>query len=54
MTRQIDVEKRREWKERFERFRASGLTVARFCASESVSEHTFYDRAKRIAATALS
>lgn len=48
MTRQIDVEKRREWKERFERFRASGLTVARFCASEPVSEHTFYYWAKRI------
>lgn len=48
MTRQIDVEKRREWEERFERFRASGLTVARFCASEPVSEHTFYYWAKRI------
>jgi hypothetical protein len=48
MARQIDVEKRREWKERFERFRASGLTVARFCASEPVSEHTFYYWAKRI------
>lgn len=48
MTRQIDVEKRREWKERFERFHASGLTVARFCASEPVSEHTFYYWAKRI------
>ena len=48
MTRRLDVEKRREWEERFERFRASGLTVARFCASESVSEHTFYYWAKRI------
>jgi hypothetical protein len=48
MTRRFDVEKRREWEERFERFRASGLTVARFCASESVSEHTFYYWAKRI------
>jgi hypothetical protein len=47
MTRRIDVEKRRQWKERFERFRASGSTVARFCASESVSEHTFYYWAKR-------
>jgi hypothetical protein len=48
MTRRLDVEKRREWEDRFERFRARGLTVARFCASESVSEHTFYYWAKRI------
>jgi hypothetical protein len=48
MTRRLDVEKRREWEERFERFRASGATVARFCASESVSEHTFYYWTKRI------
>lgn len=48
MTRRLDVEKRREWEKRFERFRASGSTVARFCASESVSEHTFYYWAKRI------
>jgi hypothetical protein len=48
MTRQLDVEKRREWEERFERFRASGLTVARFCASEPVSESTFYNWAQRI------
>jgi hypothetical protein len=48
MTRQLDVEKRREWEERFERFRASGLTVARFCASEPVSKNTFYYWAKRI------
>jgi hypothetical protein len=48
MTRRLDVEKRREWEHRFERFRANGLTVARFCASESVSERTFYYWAKRI------
>lgn len=48
MTRRLDVEKRQEWEERFARFRASGSTVARFCASESVSEHTFYYWAKRI------
>ena len=48
MTRRLDVQKRRQWEERFERFRASGLTVARFCASEPVSENTFYYWAKRI------
>ncbi len=26
-----DVEKRRAWEVRFERFRASGLSVTRFC-----------------------
>ncbi|HEY1654273.1 MAG TPA: hypothetical protein VGF86_04080 [Candidatus Tumulicola sp.] len=48
MTRRFDVEKRREWVKRFERFRASGLTVAQFCAHEPVSENTFYYWAKRI------
>ncbi|MFZ1009162.1 MAG: hypothetical protein WAN65_20135 [Candidatus Sulfotelmatobacter sp.] len=48
MTRRLDVEKRREWEDRFKRFGASGLTVARFCANESVSEQTFYYWAKRI------
>ena len=48
MTRQLDVEKQREWERRFERFRVSGLTVARFCANEPVSENTFYYWAKRI------
>ena len=39
MMRSVDVEKRREWEERFAQFRASGLTVARFCASGRVREH---------------
>ena len=37
-----DVQKRREWMERLGRFRASGMTVARFCASEGVAVNTFY------------
>jgi hypothetical protein len=37
-----DVQKRREWAERLGRFRASGMTVARFCASEGVAVNTFY------------
>jgi hypothetical protein len=43
-----DVEKRRAWEARFERFRASGLTIARFCEQEHVSVHTFYYWAKRV------
>jgi hypothetical protein len=42
MTRLFDVEKRRQWEDRFERYRASGLTVRRFCANERVSVNTFY------------
>jgi hypothetical protein len=43
-----DVQKRRAWEVRLGRFRASGLTVARFCAQEGVSANTFYYWAKRI------
>ena len=48
MTSRQDVQKRRAWEARFERFRASGVTVARFCAQERVSANTFYYWAKRI------
>ncbi len=42
-----DVEKRRAWEVRFERFRASGLSVTRFCEQERISVCTFYYWAKR-------
>ena len=48
MVSRQDVEKRRAWEVRFERFRASGLTIARFCEQEHVSVHTFYYWAKRV------
>ena len=48
MVSRQDVEKRRVWEGRFERFRASGLSVARFCEQERVSVHTFYYWAKRV------
>ena len=48
MTRRLDVQKRRQWEQRFERHRASGLTVGRFCANERVSVNTFYYWAKRL------
>jgi hypothetical protein len=48
MVSRQDVEKRRAWEVRFERFQASGLSVARFCERERVSVHTFYYWAKRV------
>lgn len=46
MTRRLDVQKRRQWEQRLERHRASGLTVGRFCEGEHVSVNTFYYWAK--------
>ena len=48
MTSRQDVQKRGAWKARLERFRTSGLTVARFCAQEGVSANTFYYCARRV------
>lgn len=48
MTRRLDVQKRRQWEQRLERHRGSGLTVGRFCAGERVSVNTFYYWAKRL------
>ncbi len=39
--------KRREWTERLVRYRAGGLTVARFCAQKRVSVHPFYYWSRR-------
>jgi hypothetical protein len=43
-----DVQKRRAWEARLARYRASGLSVSRFCEREEVSVHTFYYWAKRL------
>jgi hypothetical protein len=53
MASRQDVQKRRAWEVRFGRFRASGLTVARFCQQERVSTHTFYYWAKRVGAASV-
>ena len=53
MVRRQDVEKRRAWEVRFGRFRASGLTVSRFCELERVSVHTFYYWVKRVGSTSV-
>ncbi|MBI1383212.1 MAG: hypothetical protein GC161_19285 [Planctomycetaceae bacterium] len=42
---------RRQWAERLERFRRSGLTVAQFCDAEGVSTPSFYVWKRTLAAT---
>ena len=53
MVSRQDVEKRRAWEVRFERFRVSGVTIARFCEQEHVSVHTFYYWAKRVGSNSV-
>ncbi len=43
-----DLEKRQAWVARFARYRASGLSVARFCKEERLSANTFFYWAKRL------
>jgi transposase-like protein len=40
------------WRERLRRFARSGLTVARFCEHEGVSEPSFYQWRKRLQSSA--
>ena len=44
----LDFGKSREWAERLERYERSGLTVARWCESEEVSEASFYYWRKKL------
>jgi len=48
MVSRQDLQKRRQWEARYKRFRASGLTVTRFCEKEGVAVNTFYNWAKRL------
>jgi hypothetical protein len=52
MARALDQGKRREWVKRFERFRASGTTVAHFCGHERINVKTFYYWSKRVGSAA--
>lgn len=45
-----DAEKRRAWETRLARYRAGGLTVARFCEQEGISPNTFYYWSKHLRA----
>jgi hypothetical protein len=53
MARALDRRKQQEWAKRFERFRASGMTVAHFCDHEQISVKTFYYWSKRVASAAV-
>ena len=48
MARSTDPKKVALWQTRFQRYLGSGLSVARFCAAEDVSESSFYYWLKRL------
>lgn len=48
MTRQRSVSKERMWRERLDRYRQSGVSVAAFCAGEGVSLAAFYGWQRRL------
>jgi len=54
MVSRLDLQKRRQWEARYKRFRASGLTVERFCEQEGVAVNTFYNWAKRLRSPAVT
>jgi hypothetical protein len=48
MGRSTDPKKAALWRTRFQRYPGSGLSVARFCAAEGVSESSFYYWQKKL------
>ena len=48
MSRSSDLDKRALWREPFQEFTRTGLTVARFCARQRVSVTSFYNWRRRI------
>jgi len=48
MGRSTDPQKAALWRTRFQRYPGSGLSVARFCAVEGVSESSFYYWQKKL------
>jgi transposase-like protein len=44
-----DPAKRREWRERLQRFAGSGMTIAAFCDQEGVSGPSFYQWRRKLA-----
>jgi hypothetical protein len=50
MGRSTDPKKAALWRTRFQRYPGSGLSVARFCATEGVSESSFYYWQKKLGA----
>jgi len=54
MKRGLDPLKVQQWTSRLERFSLSGVTVARFCRSEGVSQPSFYEWKRKLAAQAAA
>ena len=52
MARRPDPLKRQQWRERFERFEQSGLTISAFCEAEGVSMNSFYRWRRKLEAEA--
>lgn len=48
MARKTDGVKLDQWRDRFDRFRVSGLTMAAFCRYENVTPNRFYYWAQRL------
>jgi transposase-like protein len=46
-----ETEKAAEWRDRLRRFRASGMTVTRFCEMERVSQPSFYQWRRKLEET---
>ncbi len=47
MTKKVDLDKLVAWQQRLQRYRASGLTVPRFCQQENVTPASFYYWSRR-------
>ena len=52
MAKHLHDHKHQVWARRLERYRASGSTIAKFCQSENVAEHTFYYWTRRLRSAA--
>ena len=48
MPRGHSPQKIRQWTERLKRFERSGVSVARFCQSEGISESSFYQWKRKL------
>ena len=49
MSHRVSPVKTQQWKQRFDGYRTSSLTVAQFCKAEGVSVPSFYQWKKKLA-----
>lgn len=54
MFRAVKSSKEEQWRARFKRFDASGLSVTRFCQIEGISIPSFYQWRKRLRASTVN